>query len=355
MPDYFDVCELRVESDAPPVPIEWQELPDLELEDSNNRQVRARNYVNEPRNETYFSLASEYTLPSGWSIRRGGVLRYQAILGQTIAVKYTANKEGVPDVNSNEFSITRRHAFQENLIPNRIVLGLGFNQSTQRVYIFNTTDVGITPRVDYINSFNISGVEQLLESFNSSDGSPIRPSGGCFDGTNWWWCGGNNNRTEAYLNKVNSSGELVDDYTISQNPIYIESLTFDGTYIWGLDIRNYQLRKFSTSGVEQSGAISLPRAQHTGDYSGYYFSDAQHGLTYADSHFWILQAHISAETWIFCCDTSGNRVRSRDIEIDDNPPAGLTYNPTTGNLWWIHDRTSDDGGRYGVLEAQQIE
>lgn len=353
MPDYFDVCELRVQADNPPVPIVWQTLPDLVLEDSNQRQIRSRNYVNEPRSDTRFQLASGYTLPNGWTYRGGGRLRYRAILGQTIALKFTATRDGVPNVDSNEFTITRRHAFQENLIPNRIVLGLGFNQSTQRVYVFNTTDLDVNPRRDYINSFNIAGVEQLSESFDSSEGSPIRPSGGCFDGTHWWWCGGNNNRSEAYLNKVNSSGELVNDYTIAESPIYIESLTFDGTYIWGLDIRNYQLRKFNTSGVEQSGAISLPRATHTGDYSGYYFPDAQHGLAFADNHFWIQQNHISSFSWIFCCTTSGTRVRTRDIETD-GPVSGITYNPTTDNLWWIYDRENSEGARYGVLEAQQI-
>ncbi|MYB01983.1 MAG: hypothetical protein F4118_12385 [Acidimicrobiaceae bacterium] len=354
MPDYYDVCRLDVESDAPPVPIMWQELPDLEHEDSNNRQVRARNYVNEPRNETYFSLASGYTLPSGWSIRRGGVLRYQAILGQTIAVKYTANRQGVTDVDSNEFSITRTRAFQENLIPNRIVLGLGFNASTQRVYIFNTTDVDINPRQDYVNAFNIEGVEQLTESFESSQGSPIRPSGGCFDGTHWWWCGGNNSRTEAYLNKVNGSGALVNSYTITGNPIYIESLTFDGTYLWGLDARNYQIRKFNLSGVEQSGAITLARASHYDDFDRYNLGEAQWGLAYADDHFWIPQNHFTGgNERIFCCDTSGNRVSSRDIETE-HAVAGVTYNPTTDNLWWIYDRTDDEGARYGILEAQQI-
>lgn len=353
MPDYYDVCELRVESNDPPVPIVWQELPDLVLEDSNDRQVRSRNYVNEPANDTRFQLASGYTLPSGWTYRGGGVLRYRAILGQTIALKFTARRDGVPNVDSNEFTITRRHAFRENLIPNRIVLGLGFNQSSQRVYVLNTTDIGISPRRDYINSFNIEGVEQMSESLDVSDPTPIRPAGGCFDGTHFWWCGGNNSRTESYLTKINSSGTLVEEYIITGNPINIESLTFDGTYIWGLDLRNYQIRKFNTSGVEQSGAITLPRGTHTGDYTGYYFTEAQYGLAYADNHFWIPQHHISAENWLFCCTTAGARVQNRDVETE-HAVSGVTYNPTTDNLWWIYDRTDSENDRYGLLEAIQI-
>jgi len=354
MPDYFDVCELRVESDAPPVPIVWQPLPDLTWEDSNQRQIQSRNYVNEPASETRFELADGYTLPDGWTYRGGGRLNYRAILGQTIALKFTARRDGVPNVDSNEFTITRTHAFVENLIPNRIVLGLGFNQSSQRVYIFNTTDVDINPRLDYVNAFNIAGVEQLTESFESSEGSPIRPSGGCFDGEHWWWCGGNNSRTEAYLNKVNGSGELVNSYTITGNPIYIESLTFDGTYLWGLDARNYQIRKFNLSGVEQSGAITLARATNYDDFDRYVLGEAQWGLVYADDHFWIPQNHFTGgNEHIFCCDTSGTRVRSRDVRTE-HAVAGVTYNPTTDNLWWIYDRVDSEGARYGILQARQI-
>lgn len=354
MPDYYDVTELRVTANDPPVPIAWQTLPDLVWEDSNQRRINSRNYVNEPRSETRFQLASGYTLPSGWTYRGGGRLNYRAILGQTIALKFTATRAGVPNVDSNEFNITRTRAFQENLIPNRIVLGLGFNQSTQRVYIFNTTDVDINPRVDYVNAFNIEGVEQVTESFDSSQGSPIRPSGGCFDGTHWWWCGGNNSRTEAYLNKVNGSGELVNSYTITGNPIYIESLTFDGTYLWGLDARNYQIRKFNLSGVEQAGTITLARATNYDDFDRYNLGEAQWGLVYADGHFWIPQNHFTGgNERLFCCNTSGVRVQSRDVETE-HAVAGVTYNPTTDNVWWIYDRIDDQGARYGILEAQQI-
>lgn len=351
MPDYYDVCRLDVRASI--LPIEWETLPDLTWEDSNRRQIRSRNYVNEPRSETRFQLASGYTLPDGWTYRGGGVLTYRAILGQTIHLKFTATRNNVPDVDSNEFSITRRHAFREDLVPDRIVTGLGFNQSSQKVYVFNHTDVDINPRRDWINTFNLEGVEQVTESLDVTDATPIRPSGGCFDGTNFWWSGTNNSRSESYLSKVNSSGSLVSEYTVTGNPIEFESLTFDGTYIWVLDLRNYQIRKFSTSGVEQSGAITLSRAQHGGDYDGYDLPSGQFGLTYADSHFWIPQNHISTENWIFCCDTSGSRVRSRDVRTE-HAVAGVTYNPTTDNLWWIYDRTDSDGNRFGILEAQQI-
>lgn len=353
MPDYYDVSRLDVRAE-PAIPIVWQTLPDLVHEDSEQRQVRSRNFVNAPANETRFQLASGYTLPTGWTYRGGGRLRYRAILGQTIRLKFTATRAGVPNVDSNEFTITRQQAFIERLVPDRIVVGLGFNNTTQRVYVINSTDIDVSPVRRYINAFNIEGVEQVTESLDVTPpvGAPAL-AGGTFDGTHFWLCGTNEFRSESYLVKVNTDGTQNASYTVSQSPIQIESLTFDGTYIWGLDLRNRQLRKFSTSGVEQSGAITLPRATHTGDYTGYYFADAQYGLAYADNHFWIPQHHISAESWIFCCTTAGVRVRSRDVATE-HAVSGVTYNPTTDNLWWIYDREDGDGNRYGILEAQQI-
>lgn len=354
MPDYYDVCELQVRSDDPPVPIVWETIPNFTYEDSERRRLRSKNYINQPRSETTFQMASGYTLPDGWRIETGGRLFFNPILGRTVPVKITAMRAGVPNVDSNEFTITRKYAFRESLIPNRIVLGLGFNQASQRVYVFNTTDIGISPRRDYVNSFNLDGEEQITESVEVTNVTPNRRYGGCFDGTNYWWCGGNNSLTESYLNKINSSGALVASYTVAGSPnIDIESLTFDGTYIWALDIRNYQIRKFNTSGVEQSGAITLPRATNLSDYTGYNFQLAQYGLTYADSHFWIPQHFIQNEEWIFCCSTSGVRVRNRDVETSF-AVAGVTYNPTTDNLWWIYDREDDEGNRFGILNAQQI-
>lgn len=350
MPDYYDVCELRVQANDPPVPIEWQTLPDLTWEDSNQRQVRSRNYVNEPASETRFRLASGYTLPTGWRYRGGGVLTYRAILGQTIALKFTARRSDVPDVDSNEFTITRRQAFIERLVPDRINIGLAFNDATQRVYVYNTTDVDVNPVRDFIAVFNINGNEQVSESVEVSDINPAGRSGVGWDGTHFWVCG-HDSGGGGELTKINTDGTLNTRYTYSDGEI--ESIAFDGTYLWGLDISQYQLRKFNTSGVEQSGTITLPRGTHTGDYSGYYFGQAQYGLAYADSHFWIPQHHISGETWIFCCDTSGSRVRNRDVETE-HAVSGVTYNPTTDNLWWIYDRTDGESNRYGILEAQQI-
>lgn len=354
MPDYYDITELRVRNVETVPPIVWErDIRDRTHTDSRERNFRTQNSVNEPRSDTTMTLADGYSFPDGWRMGQGGRLYYRAILGQSIPLKVTAHREGVPSVDSNEFRITRYRAFETPMVPSRIYVGLGFNNATQRLYLFNS-ETDEDPD-QYINAFNIDGAEQLSESLNVRSVSPPRLAGGCFDGTHFWLSGGNWNRTESYLKKIDASGSEVGDYTFSSNTgINIESLTFDGTYIWGLDLFGYKLRKFNTSGVEQSGTISLARAETATDYDGYWLTDAQYGLAYADGHFWIVQSHIAGETWIFCCDTSGTRVRSRDIEIDDDPPAGLTYNPTTDNLWWIHDRTNEDGNRYGTLEAKQI-
>lgn len=352
MPDLFDVTELRVQATDPVVPIVWETIPNRVHEDSNNRSFRTQNYCNEPRDEITMSLATGYTFPSGWRMGRNGRLFYRAILGRSVALKVTASRQGVPSVDSNEFTITRRQAFIERLVPNRINLGLAFNNTTQRVFVYNTTDVDITPVRDYINVFDINGNEQTSESVEVSDINPQGRSGIAWDGSHFWVCGHYDAGSGGEFKKIDADGTLDSTYTYTGGEI--ESVAFDGTYIWGLDIRQYQLRKFNTSGVEQTGAVSLASATNFDDFSRYYFSQAQYGLTYADGHFWIPQSHFTGGVnKIFCCTTAGVRVSSRDIDVDHGV-SGVTYNPTTGNLWWILDRTDDDDNRYGILNAKQI-
>ena len=352
MPDYYDVCELRVTATDPPVPIAWQELPDIVREDSNRRQVRSRNYVNEPRSETRLRLADGYTLPEDWTYRGGDVLNYRAILGQTVSLRFTAMRDNVPDVDSNEFSITREQAFVSRLVPNRVNFALALNNATQRVYVFNATEPAINPVRHFIAVFDLDGNEQLSESLEISDINPAAMNGGAWDGS-YFWAVGHFTSDGGELRKITTAGVLDATYTYTGG--FIESIAYDGSHIWGLDIRTRKLRKFTTAGVEQTAsAITLPAAATTNDMSGYYFGIGQYGLTYADGHWWIPQNHFTGgNERIFCCTPAGVRVQSRDVEVV-NGVAGVTYNPTTDNLWWIYDRTDDGGSRYGVLEAQQI-
>ena len=352
MPDYVDIATLEVRNILPAVPIVWETLPDIVREDSNRRQVRSRNYVNEPRAETRFRLAAGYTLPEGWTYRGGGVLNYRAILGQTVRLKFTAFRDNVPDVDSNEFRITREQAFISRLVPNRVNFALAFNNTTQRVYVFNATEPAINPVRHFIAVFDINGTEQLSESLEISDINPAAMNGGAWDGTHFWAVG-HFTTDGGELRKITTAGVLEATYTYTGG--FIESIAYDGSHIWGLDIRTRQLRKFTTAGVELTAdTLTLPQAAHTNDFSGYSFGIGQYGLTYADGHWWIPQNHFTGgNERIFCCTTSGVRVQNRDVAVV-NGVAGVTYNPATDNLWWIYDRTDADGGRYGVLEAQQI-
>ena len=343
----YDVIEVLVRN-INRIPIVWQTLSDRVSDNSNRRSIRLRNFVNEPSDETTFALATGYTLPSDWTFNSTGRLRYRPILGQTINLKFTAMRQGVPNVDSNEFSITRRQAFIERLVPNRIVLALGFNQTTQRVYILNTTDIGVTPVRNFINSFDIDGNEQLSESIELADSViPRNNNGMTFDGTHFYLCGkdGSFYGGTGYLNKIDTDGDLAGEYTYSGG--WIESLTFDGTSLWGLDVApvsgNYGLRKFSTIGVEDTEArLNLPN-------TSWYLSRAQYGLGYGDSCFWIPQAN----THIRCLNADGTRDTIRDISVQAGV-AGVTFNNTTENLWWIRDLEDDDENRYGVLEAEHV-
>jgi len=341
----YDVSRLKVYS---LVPIVWSELPTLTYEDGNLRILRLKDYINEPKSSTTFSVHEDSQLPDGWRLTRKGVLRYTPVLGRTIALRFNAQRRSLT-APSGILSITRKQAFVHRLVPNRINLGLSFNDATDRLYVFNATTAAISPVRDFINSFTIDGVEQITEAVELTGISPTGRSGNAFDGTHHWICG-HNVSLGGELKKFNADGTVNATYTYTGGEI--ESLTFDGTHIWGLDIRQYKLRKFTTAGVEVSAdAIDLPRAQYQNDRSGFYFQPAQWGLTYADSHFWIAQSHLlTPGHHIFCLTTAGVRNQARDIETGTSL-AGLTYNPNTGNLWWILDK---DNPRRGILFAETI-
>ena len=349
MPDYYDVCELQVRANDPPVPIVWTTISDLTWEDSERRQIRSRSYVNQPRQETTFRLADGYTIPDNWTLGTGGRLYYRPILGQTIPVRITAQRAGVPNVDSNEFSITRRQAFVSQLIPDRINIGLEFNNATQRVYVFNTTTAEVANDVghvqDFITVFNTDGDEQVSESLEVSLNVPERASCIGFDGTHVWLAGKDSGfyTGTGGLWKYTTAGTRTAQYSYTNGRL--EGLAYDGTYMWGLDISNATLRAFNLSGVEQTTrSVQLPR---TGD-DRFHFSDAQYGFAYGDGHFWIVQ---SSPSWkIRCVTTAGVPVTSRDITIEHGC-AGVAYNPTTRNLWYILDR---DNPRRGILRTQRI-
>lgn len=355
MPDYFDVCRLDVRATDPAIPIEWQTLPDLEWEDSNSRQIRSRNYVNEPADATRFELADGYSLPSGWTYRGGGRLNYAAILGQTIALKFTARRDGVPDVDSNEFTITRRQAFIARLVPNRIFVGAAFNDTLGRIYVYNSTDLSVTPVRRWISSFNTEGTEQLSESIEVADVDAYTGSGVAWDGTRFWTCGRDSILSRRNLTVINTDGTQHEVYDYTGG--YIESIAYDGSAMWGLDISQRQLRKFSLAGVEDTDAtITLPRATTTADMEGFYFGVGQHGLTWGDGHWWIPQFHITGHHYVFCADTDGNAVSSRHFEVpfDVGTIVGVAFQASQDNIWYILDGEDDEGNRFGVIEVQHI-
>lgn len=353
----YDVIEVHVENLDPDVPIEWQPLPHLTWEDSNRRRVRLKDYINNPVSLARFELHPDSELPDGWNLRDNGNLLYNAILGRTVELRFNATR-GSESAYSDTLRITRRQAFVTRLIPNRINLGLAFNEANQRVIVYNTTDVGISPVRDFISVFDLDGNEILAESIEVSDHNPAGRSGVAFDGTNYWVCGHGSSHSPANeLRVISPAGALLHTYTYSGGEI--ESVVYDGSAIWGLDIRSAgsrgKLRKFSLSGVENtSAAITLPQAASLQDMTGFYFGAAQYGLAWGDGHFWIIQSHIQGRRYVFCVTTAGVPVPSRHVHIPEAPPcAGCTFNPTTENLWYILDGT-DDTGRFGKLEATQI-
>ncbi|MXZ00220.1 hypothetical protein F4Y93_06055 [Candidatus Poribacteria bacterium] len=353
MPDRSDVVVVSVRDTDVDEPIVWSPLPHLTLEDSTRRRVRLKDYINPPVGEARFELHPDYTLPSGWRLRDNGNLLYNAILGQTIQLRFNATR-GSESGYSDILRITREQAFISRLVPNRLPLGLAFNTTAQRVLLYNATDIGITPVRYFITSFDINGNEQVSESVEISDIEPERAAGIGFDGTYFWICGSDPSGGGDII-KINADGTLNATYTYVGGEI--ESLAYDGTSMWALDIYNRQLRKFSTSGVEDTTAVvNLPLAADVSDQTGYYTGRAQYGLTYGDGHFWIIQHHIQTRLYIFCTTPAGVAVPSRHVDISDPDfsSAGCTYNPTTRNLWWVIDGTDDGGSRFAELRAQQI-
>ena len=327
------IIDVNVEAEVvePDVPIVWQPLPDLTWEDSTRRRVRLKDYINDPVSLARFELHPDYTLPDGWNLRTNGNLLYNAILGQTVELRFNATR-GSESAYSDTLRITRRQAFISRLVPNRINIGLAFNEGSQRVIVYNTTDVDVSPVRDFISVFDLEGNEQLSKSVEVSDINPSGRSGVAFDGTNYWVCGhvpGGGGE----LRVISQAGALVHTYTYTGGEI--ESIAYDGTSMWGIDISvgSGKLRKFSVAGVEDTAAtVTLPRAANTADMNGFYFGQGQHGLTYADGHLWAIQAHIQGRRYVFCMTTAGVAVPSRHVHIPAAPPAaGCTFNPTTRN------------------------
>lgn len=328
------------------VAIVWETLPSLTWTDGVTRTLNLRSYVNEPRASTTFTVHSDTSLPSGWTLTSAGVLTYTPILGQTVQLKFIAHRSNLT-ATSGLLTITRTQAFVSQLVPDRINIGLAFNSSANKVYVMNTTDTGVTPVQDFINVFNIDGTEDLSATVETTLHIPTGRSGIAFDGTYFWLCG-HMNEGGGQLRKLNADGTL--NSYINYSGGEIESLTWDGTHLWGLDILQYKLRKFTSTAEVTADAVDLPRAEEVDDRTGFDFQPAQWGLCYADSHFYIPQAHIRASHVIFCITPAGARVESRDIEAP-HAVSGVTYNPSRDTLWYIVDR---DNPRRGILYATRI-
>jgi len=348
MPDYYDVTRLDVTAIIEDVPIVWSELPHLTWEDGNRRRVRLKGYINAPVGEARFALHPDYTLPDGWRLRSNGNLLYNPVLGQTVELRFNATR-GSESAYSGVLRITRHQAFVSQLIPDRINIGLEFNNATQRVYVYNTTTQETVDEVghvqDFVTFFDIDGNEQVSESLELSLNIPLRASCIGFDGTHIW-IGGKD--TGFYtgtggLWKYTTSGTRVAQYTYTNGKL--EGLAYDGTYMWGLDLSNATLRAFTLLGVEQTDlTIQLPRSGN----DRFHFSDAMYGIGFGDGHFWIVQSYPDWK--IRCVSNAGVLVTSRDIVIEPGC-AGAAYNPTTRNLWYILDR---DNPRRGILRATRI-
>lgn len=354
MPDLSDVVVVNVRDTDVDEPIVWEPLPALTHEDATRRRIRLKDYVNPPVGSVRFALLDDYSLPSGWNLTNNGNLHYNAILGRTIRLRFRATR-GSETGDSSELSITREQAFVSSLVPNRINVGLAFNDATDRVYVYNSTDLDVTPVRRWISSFNTEGTEQLSESIEVADVDAYTGSGVAWDGTRFWTCGRDSILSRRNLTVINTDGtqHAVYDYTGG----YIESIAYDGSAMWGLDINQRQLRKFSLAGVEDTDAtITLPQATTTADMEGFYFSVGQHGLEWGDGHWWIPQFHITGHHYVFCADTDGNAVSSRHFEVpfDVGTIVGVAYNPSTRNMWYILDGEDDEGARFGTLRVHQI-
>ena len=354
----YDVLTANVRY-IPSVPIIWDPLPHLTFEDSNERRLRLRDYVNAPRGATTFELHPDYELPNDqWRLFESGTLRYRPIIGRTVNLRFNALR-GNLTAYSDTLRITREVAFITHLVPNRVFLGCALNETTARLYIYNATAPGVSPVRFWISSFNLEGNEIPTESQEVTSVNEAGRSGVGFDGTRWWVCGRDRLAAIRNIVTINLDGTQEAVYTYSGGDI--ESIAYDGTAMWGLDIINRQLRKFSLEGVEDTDAtITLARAQNTLDQEGFYFTQGQYGLAWGDGHWWIPQYHISGHHYIFCTDTSGNAVSNRHFEVPFGTDAGgtcvgIAWQNNQRNIWHIHDYETDDGDRVGTIRVRHIE
>ena len=323
MPDYYDVCELRVESDAPLVPIVWQELPNLIWTDTEQRQIRSRNYVNEPRSDTRFQLASGYTLPEGWTYRGGGRLNYRAILGQTVRLKFTATRDGVPNVDSNEFTIRHQGGFTVALEPSREYTDLAYDQTAGTIWLLNHYET--TRNNVFLNNFNVDGSEIVANAFRPF--SIANASG-------LTWVNGTLYVTQLTSGETGGTvyaatpGGSTTSWTFTGGNCV--GLAYDGTYLRMLDAQANTIRAFTLAGVEQtSQEITVPWtfSYSAGGNLGYVYR----GFAYGDGHYWIAWPENSQ---IRVITPSGAWAAGRDISTATNAILGIAYDNANDILWY---------------------
>jgi len=316
-------------------PIVWDTLPTLDYNNGRRKLVRLTDYIVGDTDRITFALSAATPFPSDGNYTlngNNGRLRFNPVVNETVTLEFVATR-GPHTATSGTLTIKRGRVATLDLTPSRIYLGMAFDQGNDTFWVFSASLGNVRPTLRYLDSFNVNGNQNTGESIIFDSGAvggwilPNRATGIAHDGTDLW-ISGSNTGGGGELVKINTSGMQIARYTYPA-PWQIESLSYDGTYIWGLDTATRSIKAFNSQGVNQS---SLQVNLNASDFS---FDDAQYAMTQGDNHFYVWNPGDR----IKCVNRSSQRITSRDIllpsRISSNATFyGLVYNNDTDRVWY---------------------
>lgn len=334
--------------------ISWNPLGSIRHSGGAPSSVDLPLFINNYTEEVVITVHVDTPLPSGFTLSPSGVLTYSPIIARSIILKFVATL-GNQVAESDSLLISQNIVSTFTLTPNRIYLDIAFDQDNDKLWLFSASTINVNPTVRYIDSFNLDGTHNIADSLVFNSGMltgddwiiPNQASGMAYVDGDFWICG---SRPGGDILKMTASGQEIDTYSV-QSTHQIDSLTYDGTYLWGLDIATRRIRAYNTgTGAEVTSAtIALLSSEFTFNTSG------RHAITQGDGHFWIRDNNTSI---LKCVGSNGRRVGEREVSVLSHQTAafGMIYNNDTQNLWYATSRgiTERECYVYGIHRPTPI-
>lgn len=326
-------------------PIVWSDLPSRTYTDGNLKSINIVNYVNRPRNHVSLAVDADTPFPSAgnYRFRSGGrSIRFNPQPGKTVTLRFIATR-GRHTSTSSDLTITRETLTEMSLTPSRTLIDTEWDQNASKLWVYSASLRNVNPTVRYLDSFGIDGSHNMGDSLvfdsgmiSSSDWPiPSIDSGMCCDDEGHFYISGRDEEGGGEVVKINDRGNEVNRYSYSA-PAQLDAMSFDGTYIWALDVANRNIRCYNMNFVEQnSQRVSL----HSSQFG--FSTDGIAAMVKGGDYFYI---RGNDGGLIKCVNDSGSRETSRDVSLPtartsvyglafDNDQETLLYASTNNTVY----------------------